>query len=173
MHLWNNFPKQASEMSSTYLPVPLPIPASMFNRAYKAGNASLGAATKEYLSIPRIAALLAIASVLYAWPKPVKVLATKQGGAGVVQTKYGKPGFEMFVDRHQNTLFKDQSLGAGLGRPQILPDPGQVNAKLTNDFVLEQMRAPGVQLVAHAVEGGRGEDYYENYDTAFAVEEKA
>ena len=146
---------------SRYLPVPVPIPAGTFNRAYRAGQASIGAATSEWLSIPRLAVLAAIASALYAWPRPVKTLATTGGGAGVSQTKYSAPGMEMWIDRPLNTDLKDQSLGVGLGRPRTLPNPPLVEKKLRSDFVKEQMRAPGVRLVAHAVEGGTGGDYYE------------
>lgn len=33
--------------------------------------------------------------------------------------------------------------------------------KLQSDFVKEQMNAPGLRLVAHAVTGGTAEDFYE------------
>ena len=143
------------------VPVPVPIPAGTFNRAYRAGTQTLGAATKEWLSLPKLALAVAIGSALYAWPTPAKTLAKTQGGAGVPQTKYAMPGMEMWVDRPLNTLLKDQSLGVGLGRPKKLPIPEMVEKKLQSDNVKEQMRSPGVRLVAHAVDDGLGEEWYE------------
>ena len=98
--------------------------------------------------MPTVMLAIAAFALLYSYPTPAKVLAAK--GAGVCQKVHcGTTG--MFVDRPMNTLLKDQSLGAGLLRPQTLPTPESVSGKLKSDFMREQMSSPGVNLVAHAV----------------------
>lgn len=135
----------------SYIPVPVPIPASIAARAYKSGTQTVGAVAKEWVSAPKVALLMAILVVLLKYPTPSKQLATKGGGAGVCQTKYCQEGAELWVLPPKQTLFKDQSLGVGLGRPARIPGKRAVSHKMESDAVREQTRAPGVRLVGAAV----------------------
>jgi len=105
-------------------------------------------ATKAYMSMPMLALGLATAAVIYGYPTPAKTLASQSAGA--CQSRYCGPT-EMFVDNPKNTLLKDQSLQAGLGQPRPLPSRAAVYQKLKYDFEREQVRSPGVALVAHQV----------------------
>lgn len=112
------------------------------------GQPSLPTAAYETLSMPSVMLAIAAAVFLYSQPTKAKQLAKKS--AGSCQSAYCG-AVEMFVDKPMNTLLKDQSLGAGLRRPQSLPMPANVYSKLQSDFMREQLASPGVNLVAHTV----------------------
>lgn len=130
---------------TTYVPVP--IPGKVFTKAYQSGNQTLGAATKQWLSIPRLVLALAIATAIFRWPNPVKTLA--KAGPGSCQSKYCMN--EVWIDTPTETLLTDQSLQVGLGRPYALPTPAEVGLKIKTDRVRAAMHSPGVRLVAHQI----------------------
>ena len=109
---------------------------------------TLVGAVKENISVPMVALAVAIGAALYAQPTPAKTLATE--GAGSCQSEYCQPA-QMFVDKPKNTELKDQSLGVGLSRPDKLPGPAMVHARIQRDLMREQLLSPGVNLVAHTV----------------------
>ena len=104
--------------------------------------------TMETVSVPMLMLAVAAGAALFSQPRTAKRLAKE--AAGTCQSKYCGPR-EMFVDAPKNTLLKDQSLGVGLMRPKTLPTATVVFKKLESDFMREQLRSPGVNLVAHAI----------------------
>lgn len=105
--------------------------------------------TREAMTVPVLAVAIAGAAYLYYRPTPIKELQ-RGGGVEAVQQKYPGPNY-MFLDNPKNTELKDQSLGAGLAVPEVVPGPRAVLSKLQSDFKREQLTSPGVNLVAHAV----------------------
>jgi hypothetical protein len=105
--------------------------------------------TRESLTVPVIVAVIAAGVVYLYRPTPIKRIVA-EGGAKVCCQKYPGPNY-MFTDNPKNTEMKDQSLGAGLAVPSVVPGPRAVLSKLQSDFEREQLTSPGVNLVAHAV----------------------
>ena len=133
-------------------PIPVPVPFSTFGQV--GGTAK---SLTSLVSVPRIALLMAIAAAFWGWPTATKKLVKS---SGTHQGKYLVPTY-LWVDKATNTLLKDQSLEAGLGRPRTLPNIVEVHSKLNHDYTKEQLRAPGVRLVAHTVQSGAGDELYE------------
>ena len=101
-----------------------------------------------YLTAPTIVSALAAVMVYQNWPSKTKTLA--QESTKVCQSKYCGPR-EMFVDKPKNTEMKDQSLGTGLSVRKKPAMPSDVFEKIQSDLYDEQLRSPGVRLVAHTV----------------------
>ena len=116
----------------------------VLNRVPAAGT-SLATQTVEWVSMPHVMLGLVALSVMYGWPKANEKAARKAEN----MSKYGG-NMGMWIDTKLNTDLKDQSGGAGLSvtRPQSF---ATVKQRITSDYRREQLAAPGVNLVAHAV----------------------
>ena len=77
-----------------YVPVPIPIPASV-GRAVVPGAQGLLSSASETISMPMVALAVAAGMALYHYPTSAKTLAKQS--AGTCQTRYCRPA-EMFVD---------------------------------------------------------------------------
>ena len=101
--------------------------------------------------ILKLAVVAAILAYLLSMPKQIQQPKPKQEGKprGPCQSKYCYG--EMWVDKPKNTEMKDQSLGAGLRRPEKLPRFADVERKLGEDYFENALRSPGVNLVAREV----------------------
>ena len=126
----------------------LPQSVEAARRAFVPGQPTTPGAVREWLSVPRVVALLAAAMMYREWMKPT---AVKLEEKRTCDEKYCPPHFQTHVDRPLNTLLKDQSLGAGLSLPLPTASLAIPYAKTKSDYYQEAMASPGVRLVAHAV----------------------
>ena len=117
--------------------------------AYVPGQTSMGGAVREWVSIPKLVMVGLVILALREYLTPAAKEKAKES-AGSCQSKYCTTA-EMFVDTPQQTQMKDQSLGAGLGMPRVLPMPADVKNKIKSDLYREQLMSPGVQLIAPAI----------------------
>ena len=111
------------------------------------GAQGLAAGVREWTSLPKVAAILAVLALMREMTRPA---STRLASAKECQEKYCPTNVEVWVDSAMNTLLKDQSLGAGLslGGATSLREPLE---QVKGDYYAEQVSHPGVRLVAHAV----------------------
>ena len=125
----------------------LPQSVEAARRAFVPGQPTTPGAVREWLSVPRVVALLAAAMMYREWMKPT---AVKLEEKMTCDEKYCPPTFQIHVDKPVNTLLKDQSEGAALSGPTPL-SLAIPYARVKSDYFNEALHSPGVKLVAHTV----------------------
>ena len=83
-------------------------------QAFTPGNPGTMGTMTEWVSLPRVVMLLGAA---YVYRQMTNTNGVKRVVQDVCDEKYCPPSYQVWVDRAQNTLMKDQSLGMGLGAP--------------------------------------------------------
>ena len=142
--------------------IPVPIPSSVSNRlwgmlgasssaggpgAYTPGQTNLVASAREWLNVPKCLMIAVVAVGVREYLKPPAV-RINTAVTMKCQEKYCPPTYQVHVDAPKNTLLKDQSSGAGLGKGSVKGGI-KVPYELTKrEYMRAVEQSPGVNLVA-------------------------